>query len=398
MIAAKTPTGEVDKAVAALFFICTAVGTALIVTVTLMGADWWVHVTLSAAVMVVYVLSAMGRYRRGCQLSRDQIGDSFYYLGFLLTLAAMAVSMVVLGLGKSGNTSEILGRFGVALTTTGIGMLARLLFVQFFLGEEQAERAAHHSVQQSLSDLQKSVKDVAGGIRDAGKSLTDELKDSKRSWVDKASKAATESLARAQSREERLAKATEKLLEQVANRQEQLFATLERRIAGLAVEPEKLRDSLQSAMQGLDKEVADLGQSMRRMRTVTDGQTAQFDGFADGVQAARQGLSAFEGVIRDMGSQAPPLADLARAMAGITQALAPMRAELTATTGKFADYNGSLSTAKTAFEEELRRIVELRKGIEAELTRATEATSAVYRNLSECAGCVVRELGTGRGA
>jgi hypothetical protein len=63
------------------------------------------------------------------QLRLDRLGDNFYYLGFIFTLASMSAALLQLG-ENANNIEAVLGSFGIALFTTIVGVAGRVMFVQ----------------------------------------------------------------------------------------------------------------------------------------------------------------------------------------------------------------------------------------------------------------------------
>ena len=61
----------------------------------------------------------------------EQFADSIYYLGFLLTLVALIVSLVFLSEQKDNSLVGVGSRFGVALATTVLGLFLRILLTNF---------------------------------------------------------------------------------------------------------------------------------------------------------------------------------------------------------------------------------------------------------------------------
>ena len=57
----------------------------------------------------------------------EQMGDSFYYLGFLYTLTALAISLFSI----EGDINDLLKNFGIAITTTLVGLIGRIILSQF---------------------------------------------------------------------------------------------------------------------------------------------------------------------------------------------------------------------------------------------------------------------------
>ena len=80
----------------------------------------------AVAAMIGYGVAA---YRiPAVRMRSDQLGDNFYYLGFIYTLASLSAALVQLRAGPA--IDELLGSFGIALVTTIVGIAGRVLFVQ----------------------------------------------------------------------------------------------------------------------------------------------------------------------------------------------------------------------------------------------------------------------------
>jgi F0F1-type ATP synthase membrane subunit b/b' len=82
--------------------------------------------------------------------------DYVYYMGFMFTLTGLALSLVKIT--ETGNTKIIVGYFGVALTSTIIGVTYRVLLIQ-----------AHH-------DLETTIDGELNKAADSARSLVDELR------------------------------------------------------------------------------------------------------------------------------------------------------------------------------------------------------------------------------
>ena len=77
-------------------------------------------------VLCMLAYSSLGFIEQKNDTLVEQFADSIYYLGFLLTLVALIVSLVVLS-EADYSLKGVGGRFGVALTTTVIGLFLRIL-------------------------------------------------------------------------------------------------------------------------------------------------------------------------------------------------------------------------------------------------------------------------------
>ena len=64
-------------------------------------------------------------------LNLDQLGDSVYYLGFILTLAALILALMIY---RQSTAEDIIPNL-IALTTTVVGIFVRVFMSQFAASE-----------------------------------------------------------------------------------------------------------------------------------------------------------------------------------------------------------------------------------------------------------------------
>lgn len=81
---------------------------------------------LSVGAMVLYGVIAWRL--PSVRIRPDRLGDNFYYLGFIFTLASLSATLLQIESGP--RIEDLLGNFGIALTTTVVGVAGRVLFVQ----------------------------------------------------------------------------------------------------------------------------------------------------------------------------------------------------------------------------------------------------------------------------
>lgn len=72
------------------------------------------------------------------QMRLDRLGDNFYYLGFIYTLASLAAALMQLS--ERVDVQPLLGSFGIALVTTIVGISGRVLLLQLRTGLEDVEQ------------------------------------------------------------------------------------------------------------------------------------------------------------------------------------------------------------------------------------------------------------------
>ncbi len=107
----------------------------------------------AVAFMLVYGLIA---YRMpSVQLRTDRLGDNFYYLGFIYTLASMSAAL--LQLRRGSDTDALLGSFGIALVTTIVGVAGRVLFVQLRSEIDEVEEETRRDLVAVSSDLRAQL-------------------------------------------------------------------------------------------------------------------------------------------------------------------------------------------------------------------------------------------------
>ena len=125
-------------------------------------ADQLLFVALGAGgLLLPYCVYSMRQAERTGE--HDRFADSCYYLGFLLTLIGLTVSLHALGQADGNNQAAgVVARFGAALTTTLVGMVFRILIVQFRPGAASTTGQAEASIGKSMlhvaHELEVSVK------------------------------------------------------------------------------------------------------------------------------------------------------------------------------------------------------------------------------------------------
>ena len=116
----------------------------------------------SMLMAVVGPLTVMGLYiytmlTTQTDLPMTIIGDSFYYLGFILTLVALVVSLTEMASVEKVNMNSIVGSFGVALMTTIVGLISRIVVTSFSVqGQERRERL-NHDIEHALTKFSAQI-------------------------------------------------------------------------------------------------------------------------------------------------------------------------------------------------------------------------------------------------
>lgn len=103
--------------------------------------------------MVGYGFCAF-QFRR-IRLRPDRLGDNFYYLGFIFTLASLSAALILIRRGAS--IDDLLGSFGIALFTTIVGVAGRVLFVQLRGDVDEVEDEIRRDLLSASADLRAQL-------------------------------------------------------------------------------------------------------------------------------------------------------------------------------------------------------------------------------------------------
>jgi hypothetical protein len=141
-----------DKGLFALVALVGFGGIMLLKTYNVFSSDF--IAALAVATMVAY--GVLSFQMPAVQLRPDRLGDNFYYLGFIYTLASLSASLLQLRT-TSHNMEDLLGNFGIALVTTVVGVAGRVLFVQMRGEIDDVEERVRRDLVTASSDLRAQL-------------------------------------------------------------------------------------------------------------------------------------------------------------------------------------------------------------------------------------------------
>jgi hypothetical protein len=146
------------------------------------------------SLMVLYGLMAYQLPKVRMRL--DRLGDNFYYLGFLYTLASLSAALIQLQEGAA--IDHLLGSFGIALFTTIVGVAGRVLFVQMRGDLDEVEDEVRRDLLNASADLRAQLSIALSefetfhtGVRQAGVKLSEETPGAAKQAIDKIAEVAT---------------------------------------------------------------------------------------------------------------------------------------------------------------------------------------------------------------
>ena len=188
-----------DSSVKYAFFTTYVIGALLIIFGAKFPGDYTSTLILFG-LMMTYLFGIMFLNKKFNTFVRDeQMGDSFYYLGFLYTLTALAISLFTI----DENFNDLLKNFGIAITTTLVGLIGRIVMSQFreSLDEmkEKAEAQISESARKLNTQLIASIDILKNQSENISKNTDQALKDSSsslRRFMEENSKILQESTAK----------------------------------------------------------------------------------------------------------------------------------------------------------------------------------------------------------
>ena len=152
-----------DSSIKILFFITYVIGA----VITFLNPNFLGEFTsalLLTVLMFGYLASIFIVKKKTSSFIRDeQMGDSFYYLGFLFTLTALVFSLFNLG---TEGVNDLLKKFGVAITTTLIGLIGRIIFSQFRESLDEMKEKAESQISAAARKLNVQLESSINILRE----------------------------------------------------------------------------------------------------------------------------------------------------------------------------------------------------------------------------------------
>jgi hypothetical protein len=147
-------------------------GAAIFLTKSYGAAPRWVTIGAVASMLLYALLiriSGTGRLRA------DQAGDNCYYLGLLYTLSSLAYSIFTFDPNNVATT--IVQGFGIALLTTILGLILRVVFNQGRPDMENIEDAARLELTDAVSRLKGELNSVVRQVNDLNRQLLQSMQE-----------------------------------------------------------------------------------------------------------------------------------------------------------------------------------------------------------------------------
>lgn len=144
-----------------LFFALFLLGTIGILSLKSLLFSQFTVTLFPLSLMFIYSIVALTtkRYR----LREDRVGDNIYYLGFLYTLVSLGYALYSYQADGSG-VDDILRNFGIAISTTILGLAGRVFFNQMREDPIEYEREARYSLVEATTSLRSQLADISTDV------------------------------------------------------------------------------------------------------------------------------------------------------------------------------------------------------------------------------------------
>lgn len=161
-----------DKWILGLAFLIGITGS---LALKVLGLPVWVPAVFAGAIIIVYAVLA--HIIPTIQLESDQVGDNAYYLGFVLTLTSLSFTLYELGQhgGDADFIAYVIAGFGVALSSTIVGVAVRVFCLQFRLDLVARDREARLTLNDAMRRFRTELTDVIRGTKYLGVEIRQSL-------------------------------------------------------------------------------------------------------------------------------------------------------------------------------------------------------------------------------
>ena len=129
--------------------------------------------------LVIILYAVFTYFSRSARLEPDQIGDNAYYLGFVLTLSSLSYTLYELGTQDTEAVfiAQVISGFGIALSSTIVGVATRVLLIQFRTDLVARDREAKLSLNQAMRSFRSEMADSIRGTKYLGAEIRQTLEE-----------------------------------------------------------------------------------------------------------------------------------------------------------------------------------------------------------------------------
>lgn len=334
---------------------------------------------------------------------QEKFADSIYYLGFLFTLVTLALALIYLATSADWERvplGELIGRFGLALGTTIVGLAIRVAWVNTLMTLHDARLGSEQALVMAANTFRLELQ----ASSEAFQTLND-------TYMEEMQKSAAISSKTYQDHADESKKSLDKVLNQVTdaiNVSTQTYTTeFEKKMAKFALPDEWIRravtqpiNEITQTLQSVSAELEKVLETQKSTSVDSKRLAKSYSGIADALQP----LAEVSGKVGDIGNKFEQvsgsldmfMATFDSRVGGTEQRLAALSVAI----DKLEKSVGALSTAMTTAgdtSESLARIASVaethKNELETILTASRQAVDSLHKELLGAAQLVTRKLG-----
>lgn len=325
---------------------------------------------LVAPILALFVMALYGVWvtrQSAAGESIEQLADSFYYLGFILTLMALIVALI------AGRTTNILSIFGTGLITTAVGLAGKLFFSQF-------QNVGSHAVDVAEQQLAHNITQLAISVNETNRYLNDVR-----------TKASTE---------------ITKVVSELAQRWDTCFRSMSQAVTvsidelsrktaeTLAQNEQRLTESyrvLGNTVPGIQNELSAFHDIVKKLNSYTQRHVETINTFASSATDSFKQLEEAAGSTRVVLTH---LKELDAELGQFHKTYQELQKDLQAVTEVIRLHGTNTRALSNEMSNELREIMTRKNLLEQEVQEAQALIQQVHRNLIDCSNFIITRLST----
>jgi hypothetical protein len=335
------------------------------------GWGYFITGSIAGVIMLPYCLIAFRHAEKTG--AYDQLGDSCYYLGFLLTLVGLAISLFDLGQGaEGGNAADgVVARFGAAIITTLVGMIARIFIAQFSTfsvgSPEQAEARLSDGMFRVANELDASVKQF------------ENIRKTTVNNINQATKAAETRMNKAA---ELQISITEQLSSEAFKRHEAILENLENSLSNIVVDTTPIKSGLEDVIGTIERQMNRLNNVLTKLGNAGEETEKKWTDLKDQLDLIATSLDAFSKSGGALKETSENFQHFVKHIDEVTESFAGTQQIVESLSGVLNGSDSMITAVKMDIQANLEDVQTLRKMVIAEHSSAADATDEVFKRLS----------------
>lgn len=360
--------------------------------------DYTLEITIGTAIlMIVYGVLA---YRiPAVRMRSDRLGDNFYYMGFIFTLASMSAALIQLKGGE--DVGALIGSFGIALVSTILGIAGRVTFVQMRTEVEDIEERVRQDLLSAANELRgqlgAAVRDLESFRTGAQQAINERLQES----VDAFSLATREQLGQIETAVEKTILSSQAAfaghedsaarLTAIGDGVSQAVERLAGRLDAIELPPDAIDRKLESVVRGF-------GGVIGSFEAVAAAERARYQELAGAAAELRRIVTQVNTQLRKLQENSEAVAAIATPVDALADQLAKVTTAFMNTTASAHSLSGAVRATEDAANG-LSQAVKAQGDMLADAARSQSASAAVAaRDAEQARASIQRDLEASRAA